>query len=208
MGSNSGVSDEKPVHEVCLDGYWIGKYEVTQGQWKKIMGNNPSGFRSGDDFPVENISWNHVKLYLSKLTRQSGNDFSLPTEAQWEYAARSGGKHQTYAGGNDVDRVAWYSSNSGRKTHRVGTKAPNGLGIYDMSGNVWEWCEDVYDINAYSKHDRNNPVITSGGISRVNRGGGWYGTPGSVRAAYRSGLPADFRYSGIGFRLCLSRVRQ
>ena len=208
MGSSSGDPDEKPVHEVCVEGFWMGKYEVTQGQWKKIMSSNPSKFRSGDDYPVETISWNDAQQYISKLKQQSGNSFSLPTEAQWEYAARSGGRDQIYAGGNDVDSVAWYYSNSGSNTHRVGTKDPNGLGIYDMSGNVWEWCEDVYDKNAYSRHVRNNPVITSGGISRVNRGGSWSDNPRYVRAANRLRNSADFRNSLIGFRLCLSRVRQ
>jgi len=208
MGSNSGGSDEKPVHEVCVDGFWMGKYEVTQGQWKKIMGNNPSRFKSGDDYPVERVSWNDAQNYISRLSQPSGNDFSLPTEAQWEYAARSGGRDEEYADGNDINSVAWYRSNSGKKTQRVGTKAPNGLGIYDMSGNVWEWCKDVYDKNAYSKHDRNNPLVTSGGNSRVHRGGSWLDTPGPVRAALRGRRPADFRNSHVGFRLCLSRVRQ
>ena len=210
MGSNSSDSyaNEKPVHGVCLDGFWMGKYEVTQGQWKKIMGSNPSKFQSGEDFPVEQVSWNDAQQYISKLKQLSGNSFFLPTEAQWEYAARSGGRDQIYAGGNDIDRVAWYNSNSGNKTHRVGIKAPNGLGIYDMSGNVWEWWEDEYDKNAYSKHDRNNPVVTSGGISRVLRGGSWNFNPGNVRAAIRGRNSADHRNSNMGFRLCLSRVRQ
>jgi formylglycine-generating enzyme required for sulfatase activity len=208
MGSSSGGEDERPVHKVCLAGFWIGKYEVTQGQWKKIMGFNPSNFQSGDDYPVEKVSWDDVQKYISKLQQQSGNSFSLPTEAQWEYAARSGGKNQEYAGGNDIDRVAWYSSNSGSKTHRVGTKASNGLGIHDMSGNVWEWCEDVYDKNAYSKHDRKNPVMTSGGSSRVFSGGSWFHNPRHMRAANRRGDSADYRDDCLGFRLCLSRVRK
>jgi formylglycine-generating enzyme required for sulfatase activity len=212
MGCGSWTSscddDEKPVHEVCLDGFWIGKYEVTQGQWKKIMGSNPSYYKSGDDFPVEKVSWNDAKEFISRLSRQSGNRFALPTEAQWEYAARSGGKNEKYAGGSNVDSVAWYDGNSGGKTHRVGTKAPNGLGIYDMSGNVWEWCEDVYDSNAYSKHARNNPVVTSGGTARVLRGGSWYINPGHVRAANRLRNTPDRRNFDLGFRLALPQVRQ
>jgi formylglycine-generating enzyme required for sulfatase activity len=208
MGSNSGGEDEKPVHEVCLDGFWMGKYEVTQAQWQKVMGSNPSKFQSGEDFPVEQVSWNNAKKFILKINQHSGNTFKLPTEAQWEYAARSGGKGHTYAGGNDIDRVAWYSSNSGGKTHRVGTKVPNDLGIYDMSGNVWEWCEDVSDENAYSKHSRNNPVITSGGSSRVIRGGSWSDFPGYVRAANRNRVTAVNRFNDLGFRLCLSQVRQ
>jgi len=208
MGSDSGEADEKPVHEVCVDGFWMGRYEVTQGQWKKIMGSNPSRVQSGDNFPVEQVSWNDAKNYISKLTGRSGSNFSLPTEAQWEYAARSGGRDQIYAGGNTIDTVAWYASNSGGKTHQVGTKSSNGLGIYDMSGNVWEWCEDSYDNNAYSKHSRNNPLVTSGSYSRVNRGGSWLNAPVYVRAANRDRDAADNRISNLGFRLCLSRLRQ
>lgn len=208
MGSNSGASDEKPVHEVCLDGFWMGKYEVTQGQWSKLIGSNPSNFKSGDDFPVEKVSWNDAKDYILKLNQRSGNTFSLPTEAQWEYAARSGGKNEMYSGGNNVDSVAWDWSNSGKKTHGVGTKASNGLGIYDMSGNVLEWCEDVYDKNAYSRHEHNNPLITSGSKYRVRRGGSWNMYPRGGRAAYRHGLSVDIRrISLMGFRLCLSQVR-
>ena len=200
MGSNSGAAynKEKPVHEVCLDGFWMAKYEVTQGQWKKIMGNNPSKFKSGDNYPVETVFWNDAKKFISRLNQQSGKTFKLPIEAQWEYAARSGGKDQKYSGGNDADSVAWSNSNSGGKHHRVGTKAPNGLGIYDMSGNVGEWCEDFYDRLAYSQHSRNNPVITSGGSSRVLRGGNWYENPRDVRATVRSRSSADFRFSYWG----------
>jgi len=203
MGSNSGYNDEKPVHNVCLDGFWMGKYEVTQGQWETIMGNNPSGFKSGNDFPVENVSWNDTKKFISKLNQQSGNLFKLPTEAQWEYAARSGGKDQEYAGGNIVDKVAWYRSNSGDKTHRVGTKSSNGLGLYDMTGNVWEWCKDVYDSSAYSKHSRNNPVSTTGGSRRVLRGGSWNLDSWYCRAAGRRRSIPSYRNSSLGLRLVL-----
>ena len=203
MGNNSieASSDEKPVHEVCLDGFWIGKYPVTQGQYKKIMGDNPSYFKSGDDYPVETVSWNDAKDFISKLNQQSGKNFSLPTEAQWEYAARSGGKDQEYAGGNDVDKVAWYNSNSDGKTHVVGTKESNDLGIYDMSGNVWEWCEDVYDERAYDKHERNNPLIASGSTSRVVRGGNWNGSDMGCRSTFRTTLVQACVHCGIGFRL-------
>ncbi|MCD4678717.1 MAG: SUMF1/EgtB/PvdO family nonheme iron enzyme [Desulfobacula sp.] len=200
MGSNSGDSDEKPVHVVCLDGFWIGRYEVTQGQYKKIMGRNPSSFR-GDARPVEKVSWNDAKKFISRLNQKSDSRFILPFEAQWEYAARSGGKNQKYSGGSDVGRFAWYDSNSGGKTHNVGTKSPNGLGIYDMSGNVWEWCEDVYDKKAYFKHSRNNPVVTSGGSRRVDRGGSWFNSSGGVRCADRSGSRPSSTYDYLGFRL-------
>ncbi len=147
------------------------------------------------------ISWNGAKAFVKWLNTKRDGKFSLPTEAQWEYAARSGGKDQKYSGGDNVDKFAWYSSNSGKKTHNVGTKAPNGLGIYDMSGNVWEWCEDVYVADAYSKHSRNNPLILSGGSYRVNRGGSWSYSPGFVRCALRNWYSASFTFYDLGFRL-------
>jgi formylglycine-generating enzyme required for sulfatase activity len=211
MGSDESEAfdDEQPVHEVRLGGFWIGRYPVTQGQWQKIMGNNPSKFISGDDFPVEMVSWNDAKAYIEKLSCPSGQPFALPTEAQWEYAARSGGKNEKYAGGSNLDSVAWHRGNSGGKTHRVGTKTPNGLGIYDMSGNVWEWCEDLYEQDAYFRHGFDNPVINGGKpfSARVGRGGSWSHNPRGVRAAFRQGLtPAD-RNNSLGFRLSLSQVR-
>jgi formylglycine-generating enzyme required for sulfatase activity len=196
------------VHEVHLDGFWIGKYQVTQGQWQKIMGNNPSGLKSGDDFPVESVSWFDVRQFVSHLNQQSGKLFVLPSEAQWEYAARSGGKNETYAGGDDVDAVAWYGKNSGGGTHPVGTKVPNGLGIFDMSGNVFEWCEDVFDNDAYAKHPRNNPVVTSGSSARVVRGGSWFDDRELIRATVRYGMSPMFLDYRMGFRLSLPQVRQ
>ncbi|MBF0497844.1 MAG: formylglycine-generating enzyme family protein, partial [Deltaproteobacteria bacterium] len=141
-------------HSACVDGFWIGKTEVTQGQWTQIMGSNPSKFKKGDDYPVETVSWNDVKEFISKLNeRKRGNYyFQLPTEAEWEYACRSRGLGERYAGGNVVDNVGWYADNSGKSTHPVGQKQPNGLGIYDMSGNVFEWCQDIYSKDAYSQH--------------------------------------------------------
>ncbi len=182
----------------------MGKYEVTQGQWKKIIGSNPSKFKSGNHYPVEQVSWNDVKKFISMFNQRSSSGFSLPTEAQWEYAARSGGKNQKYAGGNDIGRLAWYSSNSGGRTHGVGTKAPNDLGIHDMSGNVWEWCKDVYDENAYSRHPRKNPLITSGGSDRVYRGGSWVDNPGFLRCASRFRVNPVYSGSDLGF--CLIRT--
>ena len=203
MGSSSGASDEKPVHEVCVDGFWMGKYEVTQGQWEKVMGNNPSDFKKGDNYPVEQVSWDDAKGFIGKLNSLNNGQFKfrLPTEAEWEYACRSGGKPEKDAWGNDVDSIAWYGNNSGSSTHPVGTKAPNALGIYDMSGNVWEWCEDIYSENAYSKHQRNNPIYTSGGSSRVLRGGSWIDSPRFVRCADRDWFDPGSRYGSLGFRL-------
>ena len=137
---------EKPVHEVCLNDFYLGKYEVTQGQWKVVMGNNPSKFQDcGDACPVEQVSWNDAQEFIRKLNQMFGKNYRLPTEAEWEYAARSGGKKEEYSGTNDrasVGNYAWYEDNSGKTTHPVGLKSPNGLGIYDMSGNVDEWVND------------------------------------------------------------------
>lgn len=202
-----GDSDEKPVHEVCVDSFYIGKFEVTQGQWQAVMGNNPSSFKScGDNCPVENVSWNDAQEFINKLnSRSGGGKYRLPTEAEWEYAARSGGKREKYSGGDDVDSVAWYTSNSGSKTHTVGTKAPNGLGIYDMSGNVWEWCQDWYGEKYYGDSPRNNPTGASSGTYRDLRGGSWFSNAGYARSANRRGLNPDNGYNFDGFRLARTR---
>jgi formylglycine-generating enzyme required for sulfatase activity len=200
-----GNPNERPVHEVCVDGFWMGKYEVTQGQWEKVTGKNPSFFRKGDNYPVERVSWHSVQDFIRILTGHGAGTFRLPTEAEWEYAARSGGKTEKYSGGDDVNQVAWYSLNSGRATRPVGRKAPNGLGIHDMSGNVWEWCEDVYDSAAYGKHDRNNPIVLDGGSLRVIRGGSWLAFHRNVRSTARTGaIPQDGNYN-LGFRLVRTR---
>jgi formylglycine-generating enzyme required for sulfatase activity len=203
MGSTSGDSDETPIHEVCVDGFWIGRYEVTQGQWKKVTGNNPSYFKSGDTYPVEKVSWDDTKDFISKLTSLNNGRYTLrlPTEAEWEYACRSGGKNDKYPGGGDANQTAWYSNNSGHRTHPVGTKASNSLGIFDMSGNVWEWCEDLYDTHAYHKNQRNNPLHATFGPDRVIRGGSCYSLPGEVRCAFRGRYLPGYGVSDIGFRL-------
>jgi len=211
MGSNSGANDEKPVHEVCVDDFYIGKYEVTQDQYQKITGSNPSNFK-GNNRPVEQVSWNDTQDYLSKLNSRSGKHYRLPTEAEWEYAARSGGKDETYAGGNDVDAVAWYRGNSGgflssRQTHPVGKKQPNGLGLYDMSGNVWEWTGDWYADDYYAKSPRNNPQGPSKGANRVNRGGSWGNGATYVRPANRIRFRPGNRNYYLGFRLVLPPVQ-
>jgi len=203
LNDPEGREEEKPVHEVCVNDFYLGKYEVTQGQWENIMENNPAIDRNcGEDCPVDNISWNDVQNYISKLNRKSGGSkYRLPTEAEWEYAARSGGKREQYAGGNDVGSVAWYNENAREKNHPVGTKAPNGLGIHDMSGSVWEWTNDWYENGYYTKSPRNNPTGPDFGIDRVVRGGCRTGEAFNMRTARRNGFPPDVRRPSLGFRL-------
>ncbi|MBF0506507.1 MAG: formylglycine-generating enzyme family protein [Nitrospirae bacterium] len=198
-----GYTDEKPVHEVCLDDFYMGKYDVTQGQWQAVMGNNPSRFKDcGDNCPVEMVSWNNAQEFISKLNKPSGGKkYRLPTEAEWEYAARSGGRREKYAGSDDIDSVAWCGSNSGGTTHPVGTKSPNGLGIYDMNGDVWQWVQDWYGPNYYSKSARNNPRGPGSGSDRVIRGGSWSSGLNSVWASLRGYVAPDVRGSLIGFRV-------
>jgi len=208
--------DEKPVHEVCLDGFWMGKTEVTQGQWKQIMGDNPAEFKKGDNYPLENAFYEEMEKFMKKLSTSSKGayKFRLPTEAEWEYACRGGGKPEKYAGGSDLDQVAWYRGNSNRSTHAVATKAPNGLGLFDMNGNVHEWCADLYRGWAYKKHKRNNPLFREeGGNLKVYRGGSWESKPKFARCAARSNeLALDFpphlnayRMNNLGFRLVRSK---
>jgi formylglycine-generating enzyme required for sulfatase activity/class 3 adenylate cyclase len=198
-----GDNDEEPVHEVCVDSFGMSRYEVTQGQWQKIMGNNPSRFTKGNNYPVEKVSWDDTQAFICKLNSHTGRSFRLPTEAEWEYAARSGGKKEKYAGGSDVDRLGWYDGNSGGSTHPVGTKEPNDLGLYDMSGNVWEWSSDWYGENYYQQSPRNNPQGPSSGSFRVIRDGCWNGSPWLARSANRDRFRPGYRLDNLGFRLVL-----
>jgi len=203
-------SDEKPVHEVCVDGFWMGKTEVTQGQWKKVMGENPAGFKKSDNYPVERVKYQEVEKFTEKLSSStaSTHKFRLPTEAEWEYAARSGGKPEAYAGGGDLNRLAWHHENSNGSTHPVATKEPNGLGLFDMNGNVNEWCADTYRAWAYKKHERNNPLFREEGYTRVYRGGSWNSKLKSARCStrsYETGIDRPpfiaYRSNDLGFRL-------
>ena len=196
---------EKPVHEVTLSDYYIGKYEVTQGLWKAVMGENPSYFdEAGDDYPVENVSWNDVQEFIAKLNELTGRKYVLPTEAQWEYAARGGVKTQgyKYSGSNDIEEVAWCAGdwNTG-STHPVGTKKANELGIYDMSGNVWEWCQDWYDD--YGSEAQTSPAGPETGSNRVLRGGGWNNDARFCRVSSRGSYDPSCRRNAGGFRLVL-----
>jgi formylglycine-generating enzyme required for sulfatase activity len=202
MGSNENY-DEKPIHEVTISDFEISKYPVTQKWWMDIMGQNPSHFK-GEYLPVENVSWKHVQDFLQKLNaRFPGMDYRLPTEAEWEYAARGGEKgakdKYDYAGGNVLEELGWYSINSGGETHPVGRKKPNQLGLYDMSGNVWEWCQDWY--GDYPTGSQTNPAGPTSGSNRVIRGGSWNRDPTHCRVAYRSNVTPDLRNYCVGFRL-------
>lgn len=194
--------DEKPVHSVTLSGYYIGKTEVTQALWQAVMGSNPSRFE-GSDLPVECVSWNDCQEFIQKLNRLTGRNFRLPTEAEWEFACRGGNNSRgyKYSGSNNLGSVAWYDGNSGGKTHPVATKSPNELGIYDMSGNVLEWCADWY--GDYSSGAQTNPKGPYGGSSRVYRGGGWCGSVGSCRSSCRSHGNLALRVDIFGLRLAL-----
>jgi formylglycine-generating enzyme required for sulfatase activity len=195
--------DESPLHSVTLSDYYIGKYEVTQVQWQAVMSINPSNFKDSN-LPVENVSWNDAQMFIERLNTATGKNYRLPTEAEWEYAARGGNKSRQneYSGSNSIENVAWIGTNSDGSTHPVGTKMANELGIYDMSGNVWEWCYDWY--GTYPALARNNPVGVSSGTYRVARGGSWCDEASYCRVAYRSDPSSDNRNNNLGFRLACS----
>ena len=196
------IADEKPAHSVTVSTFSISKYEVTQAQWQAIMGSNPSYFSGCAQCPVDQVNYEDIQAFLKRLNQRTGKSYRLPTEAEWEYAARGGNKTKgyKYSGSNNIGRVAWYDENSGDKTHVVGGKAPNELGLYDMSGNVWEWCADWYKgyPGSSSVH-----VQDYTGSLRVLRGGSWNYDAGNCRVAYRSiGTPTD-RHISNGFRLAV-----
>ncbi len=195
---------EKPAHSVTLSNFYICKYEVTQAEWQAVMGSNPSRFKGSDNLPVENVSWKDCQEFIKKLKAKTGLKFRLPTEAEWEYAARGGNKSKDYkyAGGGYRGDVAWYTSNSGSTTHAVGTKRPNELGLYDMSGNVWEWCSDWY--GSYSSSSQTNPTGANSGSRRVSRGGSWIDDARYCRSSYRDYVSPSSRSNFLGLRLALS----
>jgi formylglycine-generating enzyme required for sulfatase activity len=184
--------------QVTLSSFSIGKYPITQVQWKAVMGTNPSHFK-GDDLPVEMVSHDDIQQFLSELNRLMGKTYKLPTEAQWEFAARGGNQSKgfEYSGSNNLNEVGWFDDNSGSKTHSIGKLAANELGIYDMSGNVWEWCADWH---GYSNAVR-NPTGAATGTDRVLRGGSWYGDSGDCRVARRDFLSPSRRNRLCGFRV-------
>ena len=215
MGGNDSESynDEKPIHSVTLSGYYICETEVTQALWKAVMGTSVRQQRDkadpswsmcgeGNDYPMYYVSYNEiVNEFLPELNRMTGQNFRLPTEAEWEYAAK-GGKRSTgskYAGSYSIEKVAWYTGNSGGQTHPVKTKSPNELGLYDMTGNVWEWCSDWY--GDYSSYAQTNPKGPSSGSGRVLRGGSWYNNAKRCRVSNRGISDPDDRDGDDGFRL-------
>lgn len=196
--------EEKPAHEVTLSDYYIGQTEVTQALWEAVMGSNPSDSK-GDNLPVERVSWDDCQVFIQKLNQLTGKQFRLPTEAEWEYAARGGRKSRgyKYAGGNNIDSVAWCDGNSGNETHPVATKQANELGIYDMSGNVLEWCSDW--CGDYTSSSQSDPQGSSSGSFRVIRGGCYYNFARNCRVSYRISNTLDYRSGYLGLRLSCNR---
>ncbi|MDX2286904.1 MAG: formylglycine-generating enzyme family protein [Bacteroidia bacterium] len=208
---DAAFSDEKPVHEVRVPSFSLGEYPVTQGLWLAVMGGgNPSGF-PGLDRPVELVSWEDAQAFIAKLNGLTGRGYRLPSEAEWEYAARGGAGSEgyLYAGSDKLKEAGWYNENSGDETHPVGQKLPNELGLYDMSGNVWEWCEDHWhrsyqgalaDGSAWVEADRT-------GLGRVGRGGSWGSDARLCRVSYRNRNSPGYRYRRLGFRLAAPSVQ-
>ncbi len=207
MGSPSNevgrYNDEGPVHHVTISkAFYLGKYEVTQKQWRDVMGTSPSSFK-GDDLPVEQVSWNEVQQFIQKLNeKESANKYRLPSEAEWEYAARGGTKTRYYFGDDEskLGDYAWFYDNSGSKTHDVGQKNPNPWGLYDMHGNVWEWVQDIYQ-SSYNSAPTDGSAWEGGGSVRVVRGGSWFSYAGGCRSAFRSLYDPGPRSLDLGFRL-------
>lgn len=204
MGGDES-SDQTPTHSVTLSSYYICKYEVTQALWRAVMGSNPSKFK-GDNLPVEQVSWNDCQTFINRLNSYTGRNFRLPTEAEWEFAARGGNysRRYKYSGSNYIGDVAWYADNSGNRTHPVGTKQANELGLYDMSGNVWEWCSDWY--GSYSSYSQSNPTGATSGFGRVERGGNWCGLARYCCSSHRSYYAPGNSFDDLGLRLVLSQL--
>ena len=199
MGSTDGEKGEKPVRTVKIsEGFWMGRHEVSQIQWFTEMGLNPSSFgECGSICPVDNVSWEDAQRFIERLNaKNDGFHYSLPTEAQWEYAARAG---TTAAHAGNLDEMAWYGKNSGGTTHPVGTKKPNAFGLFDMHGNVWEWCDAWY--GNYSANAETDPKGPLTGTHRILRGGSWKDQASNARSAVRAWLPATTRYKDMGFRV-------
>ncbi len=200
-------SDEKHTFQVTLSNFYICKYEVTQELWSLVMDVNPSHFK-GAHLPVEDVTWHDCQTFIQKLNELTGKEFRMPTEAEWEYAARGGklSKGYKYAGSNSINDVAWYNGNSGNSTHDVGEKQPNELGLYDMSGNVYEWCQDWKA--PYPRTPQTNPAGAEEGTNRVNRGGRWCGSARACRTSDRSMSAPDYHFYHLGMRLAITDFPQ
>ncbi len=203
--------DETPRHRITISKpFYLGKYEVTQEQWVTVMGSNPSNFK-GRSRPVEQVSWEDIQDFIRALNRKEGKEmYRLPTEAEWEYACRAG-TTTAYSFGDDkggLGQYAWYEDNSGKETHPVGQLKPNPWGLFDMHGNVYEWCQDWHDYKYYANSPSADPKGSSSGSDRVLRGGGWRDAAGGCRSAGRGDLSPGSRYAILGFRLALSPDQQ
>jgi len=198
MGSDVGSTDESPMHSVKLDSFYISRFEVTQSQWQSIMGDNPSFFKNCDECPVEHVSWYDATKFIERLNQISHKNYRLPTEAEWEYVAGTQNRK------DDIDDIAWYNDNAGNKTHHIGLLQPDFLGVYDMFGNVAEWCSDWYSYSSYRKNLAVNPNGSANGREKVIRGGSWYDMGGSFRSSVRDKISPDKANKKIGFRLAMS----
>jgi|GEM_PF-4366429 len=207
MGNNEGADDAKPAHPVTLSSFSMSKYPITQAQWQAVMGSNPSYHKYCDNCPVEQVSWADVQEYIKRLNSATGKNYRLPTEAEWEYAARGGNKSRGYifAGSNTLDEVAWYSGNSNEETHQVGQKQPNELGLFDMSGNVFQWCSDWYGADYYYQSATIDPLGPLDGGYRIIRGGSCFYGNNYCGVSLRDITYPSNRNYGVGFRLVLSR---
>lgn len=241
MGDDFGVGwrREHPLHNVCVDGFYMGKYEVTQGQYDEVTGDTPSDnhsfFTNTEDYPVIRVSWSDTQHFIKELNKRGSISYRLPTEAEWEFAARGRGEKKKFAGGEKIDELAWFRQNSDDSydpekwdkkdekdnpinyftteeyrensknslVHTVGTKRPNSIGIYDMSGNVWEWCNDWFEEEYYNNSPKNNPKGPGNGSARILRGGSWYSMDWDTRCSVRFHHAPDFKNSSVGFRLIL-----
>ncbi|UZR92602.1 formylglycine-generating enzyme family protein [Chondrinema litorale] len=212
MGSeyDEAKDDEKDIHSITISDFYIGKKEITQSEWQAIMGENPSFFEACAQCPVEKVSWEDVQEFIKLLNNQTGLKYRLPTEAEWEYAARNKGKTEKYAGTSTDSQLYRYANycddvclanDDDNETQPVGSKTANGLGLFDMSGNVWEWCQDWYSSSYYSISPANDPTGPTSGTYKVIRGGSWYSIPNNTRTSYRNYESIDGKFADVGFRL-------